>query len=67
MRRYILYWYAKNHLSHFKNPHILVYYLVCNEVVGWRYEEAFDETQKYKEGKHILERTLMNKVDWDST
>ncbi|GAB2271836.1 hypothetical protein Dimus_006668 [Dionaea muscipula] len=28
----------------------------CKEVVGWKYIKAFDESQKYKEGKFVLER-----------
>eukprot|EP00879_Flechtneria_rotunda_P025080 GHRR01026625.1.p1 GENE.GHRR01026625.1~~GHRR01026625.1.p1 ORF type:complete len:164 (-),score=12.99 GHRR01026625.1:857-1348(-) len=28
----------------------------CMQVVGWKYEEAHEESQKYKEGKYILER-----------
>mmetsp|Transcript_19642 Transcript_19642/g.50320 ORF Transcript_19642/g.50320 Transcript_19642/m.50320 type:complete len:102 (-) Transcript_19642:636-941(-) len=28
---------------------------VCNTTLGWKYEEAYDDTQKYKEGKFILE------------
>ena len=31
----------------------------CGQVLGWKYERAYDETQKYKEGKFILERTLI--------
>eukprot|EP00775_Hariotina_reticulata_P009970 gene9970-10124_t len=27
----------------------------CLQVLGWKYEKAFDESQKYKEGKYILE------------
>ena len=28
----------------------------CLRVVGWRYERAFEQSQKYKEGKFVLER-----------
>ncbi|XP_060176415.1 protein yippee-like [Lycium barbarum] len=28
----------------------------CGSIVGWKYEAAHDKTQKYKEGKFILER-----------
>ncbi|KAG8374406.1 hypothetical protein BUALT_Bualt11G0128500 [Buddleja alternifolia] len=28
----------------------------CGSIVGWKYEAAPDKTQKYKEGKYILER-----------
>ena len=27
----------------------------CRGVLGWKYERAYEETQKYKEGKFILE------------
>ncbi|KAF3629294.1 Protein yippee-like [Capsicum annuum] len=27
----------------------------CGEVLGWKYVRAYDETQKYKEGKFVLE------------
>ncbi|XP_015897194.3 protein yippee-like [Ziziphus jujuba] len=28
----------------------------CGAIVGWKYEAAHEKTQKYKEGKFILER-----------
>ncbi|XP_041027651.1 protein yippee-like isoform X1 [Juglans microcarpa x Juglans regia] len=28
----------------------------CGSLVGWKYEAAHEESQKYKEGKFILER-----------
>mmetsp|Transcript_18750 Transcript_18750/g.47149 ORF Transcript_18750/g.47149 Transcript_18750/m.47149 type:complete len:113 (-) Transcript_18750:224-562(-) len=31
---------------------------VCETVMGWKYIEAFEPTQKYKEGKIILEKSL---------
>ncbi|KAK0563216.1 hypothetical protein OC844_002315 [Tilletia horrida] len=34
----------------------------CQTVVGWKYELAFVQTEKYKEGKFILERTLFVEV-----
>ncbi|KDE02804.1 hypothetical protein MVLG_06663 [Microbotryum lychnidis-dioicae p1A1 Lamole] len=30
----------------------------CGDVLGWKYDKAYDASQKYKEGKFILERTL---------
>lgn len=27
----------------------------CNTLIGWKYEKAFVESQKYKEGKYIIE------------
>lgn len=32
----------------------------CGEKLGWFYEFATDETQRYKEGRIILERALIN-------
>lgn len=31
----------------------------CDQYVGWHYLTAFEETQKFKEGKFILERPLI--------
>ncbi|KAB1218725.1 Protein yippee-like [Morella rubra] len=28
----------------------------CGSIVGWKYEAAHEKSQKYKEGKFILER-----------
>ncbi|CAM8940069.1 hypothetical protein QQ045_028847 [Rhodiola kirilowii] len=28
----------------------------CGAILGWKYETAYDKSQKYKEGKFILER-----------
>lgn len=41
-----------------------VYCSNCQEVLGWKYERAFDATQKYKEGKYILEKAKITKEDW---
>lgn len=30
----------------------------CGSSVGWKYEVAYDDSQKYKEGKFILERSV---------
>ncbi|TQD75977.1 hypothetical protein C1H46_038464 [Malus baccata] len=30
----------------------------CGSIVGWKYETAHEETQKYKEGKSVLERSV---------
>jgi hypothetical protein len=39
----------------------IIYCIDCHENLGWRYEVAFEEDQKYKEGKFILEEALINK------
>ncbi|CAA0838920.1 Protein yippee-like [Striga hermonthica] len=28
----------------------------CKEVLGWKYEKAYEDSQKYKEGKFVLEK-----------
>ncbi|CAL4941471.1 unnamed protein product [Urochloa decumbens] len=38
-----------------------IYCICCQEMLGWRYVKAYVESQKHKEGKFILERTLMCK------
>jgi len=38
----------------------------CFTVLGWKYEEAFEENQKYKVGKYIIEKAMMVKEkSWD--
>ncbi|KAJ7533506.1 hypothetical protein O6H91_13G052400 [Diphasiastrum complanatum] len=36
----------------------------CREVLGWKYERAYEASQKYKEGKYILEKAKVMKEDW---
>ncbi|KNA14077.1 hypothetical protein SOVF_110750 [Spinacia oleracea] len=36
----------------------------CREVLGWKYERAYEESQKYKEGKYILEKSKIVKDNW---
>ncbi|RAL51481.1 unnamed protein product [Cuscuta campestris] len=36
----------------------------CGELLGWKYERAYEPTQKYKEGKFILEKSKIVKDDW---
>jgi len=33
-----------------------IYCVVCEDNIGWYYDEAFEPTQKYKEGKFIIEK-----------
>lgn len=35
----------------------------CKVILGWKYDRAYEETQKYKEGKFILERALLIDVE----
>ena len=41
-----------------------VYCSDCREVLGWKYERAYEESQKYKEGKYILEKSKIVKDNW---
>jgi hypothetical protein len=42
-----------------------MYCNACQAKIGWKYEEAFEESQKYKEGKSIIEKAKMVKEgDW---
>eukprot|EP01112_Ceratiomyxa_fruticulosa_P012579 TRINITY_DN348_c0_g1_i1.p1 TRINITY_DN348_c0_g1~~TRINITY_DN348_c0_g1_i1.p1 ORF type:complete len:112 (-),score=2.38 TRINITY_DN348_c0_g1_i1:226-561(-) len=34
----------------------------CMSVIGWRYDISKREDQKYKEGKYIIEKSMMVKV-----
>ncbi|KAL2325250.1 hypothetical protein Fmac_024308 [Flemingia macrophylla] len=34
-----------------------VYCCDCHQVLGWKYERAYEESQKYKEGKFVLEKS----------
>lgn len=36
-----------------------IYCCKCGETLGWKYIKAYEATQKYKEGKYILERNLL--------
>ena len=31
----------------------------CKETVGWKYDKAYEASEKYKEGKYILEAELL--------
>ncbi|KAH9326305.1 hypothetical protein KI387_006483, partial [Taxus chinensis] len=42
-----------------------IYCNYCHQIVGWKYEVAHEKSQKYKEGKFILERDRL--VDCDGT
>ncbi|PPQ63531.1 hypothetical protein CVT24_004759, partial [Panaeolus cyanescens] len=36
-----------------------IYCCKCSTTLGWKYDKAFEDSQKYKEGKYILERNLL--------
>jgi hypothetical protein len=39
-----------------------IYCNSCQEVIGWKYEVAYEESQKYKEGKYIIEKAKMKRA-----
>jgi len=34
----------------------------CGECVGWKYDKAYESSERYKEGKYILEAELLVSV-----
>jgi len=38
-----------------------VYCMECQTLIGWKYEEAYEESQRYKVGKVILEKAQILK------
>ncbi|XVF26195.1 hypothetical protein REPUB_Repub13aG0278100 [Reevesia pubescens] len=38
-----------------------IYCSSCQQIMGWKYEKAYVESQKYKEGMFILEKERMLK------
>ncbi|KAM7508545.1 hypothetical protein LguiA_018998 [Lonicera macranthoides] len=37
----------------------------CREVLGWKYERAYEDSQKYKEGKFVLEKfKIVKENNW---
>jgi len=34
----------------------------CKNIVGWKYDKAYEDSEKYKEGKFILEAELLMTV-----
>ena len=38
-----------------------IYCNACDTRLGWKYVEAFEESQKYKEGRFILEKAMIIK------
>ncbi|KAG5616252.1 hypothetical protein H5410_016076 [Solanum commersonii] len=47
-----------------------IFCVCCGSIVGWKYETAHEKSQKYKEGKSVLERFKISGPDgshyWDS-
>ncbi|KAL3364475.1 hypothetical protein AABB24_013306 [Solanum stoloniferum] len=38
----------------------------CGQILGWKYEKSHEESQKYKEGKFVLERVRFIDGEFDS-
>ncbi|KAL5698836.1 hypothetical protein ACHQM5_029819 [Ranunculus cassubicifolius] len=36
----------------------------CSELLGFKYEKAYEEFQKYKEGKFLLEKSKIAMENW---
>ena len=44
-----------------------IYCDCCKTVLGWKYEQAYESSQKYKEGKFIIELAHMIKENgWEN-
>ena len=39
-----------------------IHCIYCQALVGWKYEKAEEESEKYKEGKFILEKACFKKL-----
>ena len=39
-----------------------IHCIACQSLVGWKYDKAYESSQRYKEGKFILERQLVTEV-----
>lgn len=39
-----------------------IYCADCESLLGWKYEEAFEPSQKYKVGKYILEKERLHRI-----
>ncbi|KAI3458540.1 hypothetical protein Pfo_015203 [Paulownia fortunei] len=40
-----------------------IFCVQCGSIVGWKYEIAYEKSQKYKEGKSVLERFKISGPD----
>jgi len=39
-----------------------VHCLRCHTILGWRYKRSYEASQRYKEGKFILEKSLIREL-----
>lgn len=48
--------------------HVLrdVFCISCKAYVGWTYIRAYEPSERYKEGKYIMERNQTQKIEWES-
>ncbi|CAD8177725.1 unnamed protein product [Paramecium octaurelia] len=37
----------------------------CQTYLGWKYLHAYEQSEKYKEGKIILEKLFLTKIKWN--
>ncbi|GAU21313.1 hypothetical protein TSUD_372070 [Trifolium subterraneum] len=39
----------------------------CGQIIGWKYESAHEKSQKFKEGKFVLERgRIVDEIDFSA-
>ncbi|VDL90319.1 unnamed protein product [Schistocephalus solidus] len=44
-----------------------IYCICCDTLLGWKYEKAFEPSQRYKEGKYIIELIhIIKDNQWDT-
>ncbi|KAK9935887.1 hypothetical protein M0R45_012760 [Rubus argutus] len=41
-----------------------IYCSSCQQILGWKYEKAYEPSQKFKEGLYILEKERLMKEGW---
>ncbi|WMV39694.1 hypothetical protein MTR67_033079 [Solanum verrucosum] len=49
-----------------KHTVIDIFCCCCGQILGWKYEKAHEKSQKYKEGKFVLERGMIIDGEVDS-
>lgn len=41
-----------------------IFCIHCHTPLGWKYLRAYEESQRYKVGRYIVEKAGMTKLDW---
>ncbi|CAM9565265.1 unnamed protein product [Discosporangium mesarthrocarpum] len=41
-----------------------IYCTDCQTLLGWRYDDAVEQEEKYKVGKFVLEKAKISKFSW---